>query len=510
MKLTDLKTSYKAQQIQFITVNNLGEVLESDNVLFHLELKKTKLSDVHPFFESILETLSNSSHLSFSCVYLNINNLDLICDIEINKINNNLYLIVLTDFSKHYKSFKSLVQARNESSIKSDILEIENKVLQEKEIFKNKFIANFSHEVKTPISSIISFSSILKDTELNKNQKGYLDIISSSALHLNSVISDILDISKIEKGKLEIKLEVFDFSKFIEHLRAKYKLKCDEKSLDFNVVLDPNIPVLLESDKTRIQQIIQNLLDNAVKFTSNGSITLGIKSIYKRANNNTILIQVKDTGAGISEENIKFIFERFNRLKNSKNIEGVGLGLSIVKEIVELLKGDLQVESKLNEGTTFSVKFKAKSIIEQKEKIKKENKDSIKNLFKNKSKKKYSVLLVEDNTNHQISVFKMLAKTKSFYLDIAGNGIDAIKAISKTNYDVVLMDFELPYINGFEVSKTIKNMSDKKKSSTPIILVTSSINNDEFSKEIRPYFFDIIEKPFQEILLVETILKCVK
>ena len=509
MRLKDLKLSYQAQQTQFITINNFGVVIESDNVLFSI-VSNSNISNIHPFFESILETLSSFDNLSFSCVYLEIKKTDFICDIEIKKVKSDFYIIIVTDFSKHYDSFKSLVQSRNETTLKSDILAIRNKLLREKEVFKNKFIANFSHEVKAPIASIISFSSLSKDTKLRSDQKVYLDIITSSGFHLNSVINDILDISKIETGKLEIKSELFNFAKLIEQLSIKYKLKCIDKKLEFDVKLDQSIPTFIESDKTRIRQIIQNLLDNAIKFTSSGSVSLEIKNIYRRAQNLKLSIIVKDTGTGINEKDYDTIFQSFNRLENSIDIEGVGLGLTIVKEIVELMKGDLHIESEINKGTAFTINIKVKPSFIQIEPSKELIKKAIKDSFKNKPKRKRHILLVEDNTNHQLSVFKILAKTKLFYLDIVGNGLDAIKSVSKSNYDVILMDFELPHLNGLEVSKAIRNLSDKKKSSTPIILITSNIISATHLKQIESYFYDIIEKPFEEETLIYTIQKCLK
>jgi len=513
MKLQELKLSYQTQNTQFITISGDGVVIESDDILFYVSLK-LNIHHLHPFFESILETLPKLEDLIFSCVHIEIEKKDIICDIEIKKIATNLYLIIIIDFSKHYNAFKSLVQSRNETTIHSESLIINNELLREKEDFKNKFIANFSHEVRNPITSIISFINLIKDTKLNREQLEYLDIIYSSSFHLNSIINDILDISKIETGKMAIKLAFFDFHMLIEQIEINYNVKCNDKNLNFKVIIDHNIPKYIESDSTRVQQLIQNLLDNAIKFTSQGTISLEIKNIYKRAQNLTLSIIVKDMGTGIEQKYYNTIFRRFNRLENANSKQGVGLGLSIVKEIVELMHGELHFESEINIGTTVTINLKTKSLLTlQKQVNNKAELKAVKDSFKNKPKRKHNILLVEDNTTHQLGIFKILAKTKLFYLDIVTNGIDAIKFVNKTNYDIVLMDFKLPSLNGLETSKAIRNLSDKHKRNIPIIMITGSNSRSidkNLSKQKEILLFDIIKKPFDEETFITTIHNCLK
>jgi len=509
MKLENLKRSYQTQHTQFMVISKDGIILESDNILFDV-IPEQNISNIHPFFESTLNMLAKTKNLMFSCVHIEIKEQDFICDVEIKHIDFDTYIIIITDFSKHYNSFRSLVLSRNETAIASENLLLNNQLLREKEAFKNKFIANFSHEVKNPITSIISFINLLKDTKINREQHDYVDIIYSSSFHLNSIINDILDISKIETGKMEIKLAYFDIYKLIDQIRIKYELKCKEKDLNFNISIDNEIPYYIESDKTRIQQLIQNLLDNAIKFTSQGSISLDIKKLYMRAQNLTLSIIVTDTGTGIERKDYPSMFERFNRLENAKNEKGVGLGLTIVKEIVELMQADLQFESEPNIGSTFTINFKTKSLINYKKEAQRTAQKVLKDSFKNKPKRKHNILLVEDNTTHQLSVFKILAKTKLYYLDIVSNGIDAIKYVNKTNYDIILMDFKLPSLNGLEASKAIRNMSDKHKSNIPIIMVTGSNIEASLLEQKSTLLFDIIEKPFDGETLINSIQNCLK
>ncbi|TYA86750.1 hybrid sensor histidine kinase/response regulator [Seonamhaeicola marinus] len=505
MHLTDLKQKYKVLRIQFITTDVNGIIKESDNKLF-VAKQGFNLGEIHPFFKSIIALFSAETLLDFTCVHLELNSKTFTCDIEVKVINDNLFLVIITDFSKHYESFQSLVQSRNETSILSESLILKNKLLREQEAFKNKFISNFSHEVKSPIASIISFTNLLKDTNLKEEQEDYLNLIINSSIHLKSIINDILDLSKIEKGKLEIKNSEFNFRSLIDKISAHYSHKCKNKALEFITNIDESIPVIIESDETRIAQVIQNLLDNALKFTKEGSISLEIKQLYYRAQNASISVVVKDTGPGIKEEDYDAIFKRFDRLENTNTIEGIGLGLSIVKEIIDLMNGEIYVNSEPNKGSTFTVVIKVKTLP-----IKKEERQNISiKKFQPKGNRKPNILLVEDNATHQLSIFKTLAKTKKFFLDIVDNGFDAVKSVNNVHYDVILMDYKIHFLDGVETAKTIRRMDNKQKSKTPIVLITSQIINANLLQHKGELFNDILEKPFEEERLLNAILNSLK
>ncbi|PHS10708.1 MAG: hypothetical protein COA88_00015 [Kordia sp.] len=501
MSLTSIKSAHQAKNTQFVIFNSNGIIIESDNVLFSLN-QEEKLTEIHPFFENVLDIISAES-IAFSCVHLNINSTLLTCDIEIYPIENNNYLLILIDFSKHYKSFQSLAQSRNETAIQSEILVIKNEILREKEAFKNKFIDNFSHEITSPITSIIAFANLMKNSKLNNEQKEYLEVMTSSSLHLKSMINDVLDISKLEIGKLEINNEQFNFSKLLSQIESEYNHKCAHKQLEFKLFIDDNVPIYIESDKTKIRQVIKNLLDNAIKFTSTGSISLSIKTIFTRAQRITLGIVVEDTGTGIKEEDKKSIFTRFNRLGNATHIDGVGLGLSIVKEITELLGGIISVKSELKKGSCFSLTIKAKYPPTQKIEIHKNSKK----LFK-KNKQKHQVLVVEDNELHQLAIFKILAKTNNFYLDIVSNGSEALEAVNSTLYDVILMDYKMPILNGLETAKAIRNLSDKRRKNIPILIATGAHIDTELLGQKGKDINDIITKPFDEEEFISAIESC--
>ena len=317
------------------------------------------------------------------------------------------------------------------------------------------------------------------------------------------MINDVLDISKLEIGKLEINNEQFNFSKLLSQIEAEYNHKCALKQLDFKLLVDETIPTYIESDKTKIRQIIKNLLDNALKFTSTGSITLSIKTIFTRAQRITLGFTVEDTGTGIKEEDHKKIFTRFNRLDNATHIDGVGLGLSIVKEITELLGGTINLKSELKKGSCFSLTIKAK--YPRTQKIEK-HKNS-KKLFQ-KNKQKYQVLIVEDNELHQLTIFKILAKTNNYFLDIVSNGSEALEALKTTSYDIILMDYKMPILDGLEAAKAIRHLSDKRKKNIPIIIATGAHINTELLSQKGKDINEIITKPFDEEIFINAIENC--
>ena len=484
--LKELKATYQKDNTQFILVNKASVIAESDHVLFNVK-PGTLLSNLHPFFLSV--DVNEAS--KFACVHLDIKDVNLVCDIEIKNVDNNHTLIILIDFSAHYNSFQSLAQVRNETAITSEFLELKNKIILEKEAFKTKFITNFSHEVVSPIMSVLTFSDMLYKTPLSAQQKEYINVISASSNQLKYLVSDIIDLSKIENNTLEINNKRFSLKKLIRAIETEYKVKCKNKNLSFNVIYDSQMPNYVVSDKIRINQIIRNLLNNAVKFTTTGEVTITIKPIYKRARNITFSIVIKDSGIGFKKEEYNEIFNRFSRLENAQSFQGTGLGLAIVKEIVTLMNGTIEVESEPNQGTEFTVNFRATTPL-------------IKSTTKPKSvtlESQINILLVENNLTDQLSIFKILATQKSFFLDIANNADDAVKLVNNNTYNLVLMDYNLGKQNGITVSKKIKKIN----SNLPILIITGSYINETLLSYKNVYYNAILSKPFDSDTLIKSI-----
>ena len=426
--------------------------------------------------------------------HLEINNTAYICDIEIKK-QENAVLLILTDFSHHYNSFQSLAQSRNETAISSEALEIDNYMLSQKEVFKNSFISNFNHELVSPILSILTFTDFLKKTSLTSDQKDYLEIVSASAITLKSMVNDIFDISKIETGNFDIINKRFSLKRLIKIIKTDYNHRCKAKGLALKVIYDKDMPNYIVSDKLRLKQVITNLIDNAIKYTNKGHITVSIEAIYRRARNLTYTIKIIDTGVGISNNDYDYIFERFSRLESSRHISGNGLGLSITKDIVTLMQGEIHVNSQVGTGSIFTVTLRTTTPLQSPS-------SKRKSTNVNPIVEKKEILIVEDNYSDQLSIFKILAATKNYFIDIAISGEEAVKLHKKKKYDLILMDYKLKALDGLEASRTINKTSKQK---TPILLVTALKIEDAISKHYQPYIETILYKPFTPETLLEHI-----
>ena len=337
MALEDIKTDFFKVRRQFVIVNEKGKIIESDDTLFKLR-NGAYIQRMHPFFESMEGILAVKQEFQLNCVHLGKND-EFICDIEIKNVKEGS-LIILTDFTDHYAELQKVAQTRNESVIAQQFLDLQNKFLKEKEEFKNKFIANFSHEIRNPLTSILTFSQMLKHTELTNDQLDYANVIQSSTVDLRNMLEDIMDISKIEAGKFSLEVKAFDPKTLIKDIERTYIAKAKNQGLSFQVELDKKLPDVIEGDEIRLKQVLTNLLNNALKYTEKGSITLHVEQNYRRGNRANIHFSVMDTGKGIKEKDQDKVFESFAQLEHNNGQKGVGLGLSIVKEILQLMESE--------------------------------------------------------------------------------------------------------------------------------------------------------------------------
>ncbi len=509
--LETYRGTYFHPRTQFITIDTSGNVLESDNVLFALK-KGDDISSVSGFFEGLASYFdaNEDNDIKFTCIHLeNKEQREYTCDIEFKTFaNDQPALVIIHDFSDHYKYYQEVAQSRNESVINSQILELKNKYLKEKEDFKNTFIANFSHELRNPLTGVTAFCSVLQKTDMTLEQQDYVEVIKSSADHLKNMIGDILEVSKIEVGKLSLNEELFDFHELIEMLEFTYSVKAKQKNIEFEIEFDEKIPRYIESDKTRIKQVLENLIENALKFTLSGKITVSIKQNQRRARKVNLNISVQDTGIGIPEEKLEVIFNSFTQLNNAQKFIGTGLGLSIVKGLVELLEGKITVESKVKAGSTFKININLKYPINQ-ESTSLERKSDIerKNYL---SKEKYNILLAEDSELAQMAVLKILAQEGNFFLDIITNGEDVIESVIHNEYDLILMDIRMPGTHGDELTKMIRSLPVQNCKTIPILALTANLYDTDKKRYKKMGMTDIIEKPFDESTLLKKIYKYLK
>jgi PAS domain S-box-containing protein len=366
---------------------------------------------------------------------------------------------------------------------------------------KQQFLSNMSHEIRTPMNAIIGFTKVVLKTDLNAKQKEYLTAIKMSGDALIVLINDILDLAKVDAGKMTFEQTPFKMSLSISAMLHLFETKIQEKNLELIREYDQNIPEVLVGDSVRLHQIILNLVSNAVKFTSEGSITVSVNLVREDEITATVEFAVADTGIGIAEEKIKTIFENFQQASSgtSRLYGGTGLGLAIVKQLVEPQGGTIHVESKINQGSRFSFTLsflKTKAETEAEVEMMKIDTD-IKNV---------KVLVVEDIPLNQL-LMKTILDEFGFERDIADNGRIAIEKLREKQYDIVLMDLQMPEMNGFEATEYIRKTLH---SSIPIVALTADVTTVDLAKCRAVGMNDYIAKPIDERVLYSKMIGLIK
>ena len=324
---------------------------------------------------------------------------------------------------------------------------------------KSVFLANMSHEIRTPMNGVIASVQLLQDTPLNKEQHELVTLINRSSNSLMSIINDILDLSKIEAGHLELQKEAFNFHQMIHDVCDLNRAYGMDKAVAINVSLEPDTPKYLMGDATRIRQVLMNLVTNAIKFTREGRVDIEVGYDHIEANRFNIIIEVHDTGIGIPKDRIDKIFESFEQgdVTIGRNYGGTGLGLTICKNLIDLMDGYLEVESEKDKGASFIITLP----LRETDPIADETTQEL--LSKNYQKK---VLVAEDNVVNQRVAQKMFSKI-GLDVDIVFDGEAAVAAANAQQYDLIVMDIEMPGLNGLEASRSILDGAGPNRS-TPI------------------------------------------
>lgn len=373
---------------------------------------------------------------------------------------------------------------------------------------KQQFLSNMSHEIRTPMNAIIGFTKVLLKTDLSAKQKEYLTAIKMSGDALIVLINDILDLAKVDAGKMTFEQTPFKMTLTISAMLHLFEAKILEKNLELVKEYDSRIPEVLLGDPVRLHQIILNLLSNAVKFTTTGKITVTVQLLSESDDKVTIEFTVTDTGIGIAENKLESIFENFQQAssRTSRLYGGTGLGLAIVKQLVESQGGSIRVKSKIDEGSSFSFILSF-----QKTNAEAKAEDEITGM--DTEVKSIRVLVVEDIALNQL-LMKTLLDDFGFKQDIAANGKIAIEKLSQKvstgaseSYDIILMDLQMPEMNGFEATEYIRNTL---KSNIPIIALTADVTTVDLAKCKAVGMNDYISKPVDERVLYSKIIGLIR
>lgn len=377
---------------------------------------------------------------------------------------------------------------------------------------KSQFLANMSHEIRTPINGILGMDSVLLKECHDENLREYAKNIQSAGQSLLSIINDILDISKIESGKMEILTIRYQLFSVLNDCYNLTKIKLQNKPVSFIMQINEKLPSWLYGDEVRIRQIINNFLSNAVKYTKEGNITFELDFEEKTDEQILLVITVRDTGIGIKEEDLGKLFESFTRIeeKRNRNIEGTGLGLNLTKNLVNLMGGEVFAESTYGKGSCFTAKIPQK-IADAKpmgdfgkryqQYLSTSDDDKLSFLAPD------AKILVVDDVTMNLKVVEGLLKATKIQIDTAVSGSECLECVKTTPYQMIFLDHMMPEMDGLETLEHMKNLADNPNAQTPVIMLTANAIVGAKEEYIEAGFTDYLTKPIREMELLEIILK---
>lgn len=372
---------------------------------------------------------------------------------------------------------------------------------------KSIFLATMSHELRTPMNGVMGMAALLSETQLNDEQREYAEIISNCGESLINVINDLLDFSKIESGEMKLDIHQFNLKQCIDDTLNIFVRNAADKQIKVICNIDPLIPDIIVTDKLRLKQILNNLLSNALKFTHNGHISLSIKLLENLGNNLKLSFEVKDTGIGISPEHLSRLFKPFSQGDTSitRKYGGTGLGLVICERLIELLGGSINIESAVNKGTTIAFNILSKTYSPQPaDGIKlaaQDVKEDVSGYFKHKFPLR--ILVAEDNIINQKVIKQMLNKL-GYEPVLVNNGKEALAAIKNTEFDVILMDIQMPEMDGLEATRAIKVQN---LSQAVIVAMTASAMAEDKAAALNAGMDFFLSKPVSFNLLMMELKK---
>lgn len=382
---------------------------------------------------------------------------------------------------------------------------------QQSEKFKQQFLSNMSHEIRTPLNAVIGMTNLLLNQDPKTEQMRYLRSMKLASHNLLGIINDILDLAKIEAGKIDLEKIDFSLKETMEGVCNTLQVKAEEKNIALNCNISPDVPEFLKGDPVRLTQILTNLISNAIKFTELGGVTLEVKKhpgTFSDPDLMSLSFKVIDTGIGIAPENINLIFESFTQASGdtTRKYGGTGLGLTITKQLIEIHKGTVNIESEPGKGTTFEVviPYQKGNFVET---------ALSKLMFDNdlQPDKPLHLLLVEDQPfNQMVAVDTLQSLFKDITVDVANNGREALEMVQSSPklFDLILMDVQMPEMDGYEATVQIRKLSDNKEK-TIIMAMTANVIKEEIDKCFSSGMNDFIAKPFEPAQLKQKILQLV-
>lgn len=412
---------------------------------------------------------------------------------------HNIILIISLLIGAAIFFWYTINSARKQSKLIHD-LNISERKVKESALIKERFLANMSHEIRTPLNAILGFINLLQKKPLDKESADYVDTIRRSGENLLNIVNDILDLSKIEAHMMHIESAPFSLRGLIHSVHNMFSSKAIDKDVTLTAEIDSSIPDVLEGDATKLTQVLVNLIGNALKFTHGGTITVRVTNEGMQDGFLKTGIAISDTGIGIEADKLEHIFERFRQAEDSVNRHygGTGLGLTIVNELISLQNGTITVKSDIGKGTTFMVMIPYKVADMQDDESVARNAALPATDFA-----AIKLLVAEDNEINQ-KLIRHLFKNWQLAYDMVSNGVEAVEALKRNSYDMILMDIQMPEMDGYTASRHIR---EKLNISTPIIAMTAHAFAGEREKCLSYGMNDYISKPIKEDKLHDLIAK---
>ena len=382
-------------------------------------------------------------------------------------------------------------------------LEMARAVAEAANLAKSNFLATMSHEIRTPMNGVLGMANLLKRSNLDEKQQHYLNRIQTSGQHLLAIINDILDLSKIEAGKVELASDDFRLAELFQETLGLIEERVKAKSLDLQIVSNPT-NLNLRGDKIRVQQMLINLLGNAVKFTEHGSVTLNCRLAQETTDSYLMLFEVTDTGIGMTDEQQERLFVPFEQADNSINrkYQGTGLGLTITKRIAQLMGGETGVQSTLGQGSTFWFTCRLGKGQEAKP-VHTQITESAEVVLARDFKDRKILVVEDDPTNREI--IGIILDECGLKVDMAFDGQEAVTKVQQVDYDMVLMDMQMPVMDGLQATRIIRTIPGKKD--LVIIAITANAFNDDRVKCLAAGMNDYIAKPYYPVHLFEKLVQ---
>ncbi|QOD61661.1 response regulator [Polaribacter haliotis] len=460
-----------------------------------------------PFLEGTLEALTISEPFTLEGMVIISDAKEYNVDIELFKYTDEISVLI-HNRTNVYKIVDQLNQNRNDIFfIKRELAEKNEELKKLREIAdkaneeKSRFLAMMSHEIRNPLNVILGYSEMISEEEINENVRKYSKLLSISGNNLKVIVNDILDLSRIEAGKLELVNTPINIKEIAENCVENYSYQNKNEAVELFFNAENNIPDLVLGDHVRINQILSNLLSNAIKFTQKGKISVDVKKVSEDENAVKIAFLVSDSGRGMTNLQASKIFDEYQQNKKSDNrvFGGAGLGLSIVKHLLNAMNGKITVESKLNIGTVFitEIPFSKVKTSEIKE-LKVEEKST------NKTLEGKRILVADDDALNQTIVAHILKKEKVVLTQVK-DGLEALNVLKKSIFDLVLLDIHMPNITGEQLVQQ-KNDFHKSNKEIPFLSLTANTTIEDIERYKKIGFVDVISKPYTAVEFVEKVL----